>query len=54
MKTFEFKVTIEMQWNDKKSNALQKLHDWIEHYGHTSSSFGFEFKEVTNVKDSDQ
>ncbi len=53
MKVFEFKVTMEMQWNSTKSEALAKLKSWLEHEGHTAPSFGFEYKEVGPIKDSD-
>lgn len=26
--------------------AQDMLHGWLEHYGHTATSFGFEFKTV--------
>lgn len=32
---------------DKGQRQMQaRLHDWLETYGHTSVSFGFEFKTV--------
>lgn len=47
MKNHQFKIKIEMQWNSKKKEAYEKLKEWLEHHGHTSSSFGFEFKELS-------
>lgn len=52
-KTQEYKVTIEMQWNTTKRAAYDKLKSWLEHYGHTSTGHGFEFKELSNVGDNE-
>lgn len=47
MTSGEFKVKIEMQFKCTKREAYDKLKSWLEHYGHTSSGHGFEFKEVS-------
>lgn len=49
MKTFEFKVKMEMQFNCKKNEAYDKLKSWLEHNGHTATGHGFEFKEVDYI-----
>jgi len=50
-KQHEFKVKIEMDWNATKREAYTKLKNWLEHNAHTSSSFGFELKEISNLGD---
>lgn len=53
MKQFEFKIKMQMEWNCKKTEAYNKLKDWLEHNAHTTSSFGFELKELSNLGDKD-
>lgn len=47
MKDREFKVKIEMHFACTRREAFNKLKSWLEHYGHTSTGHGFDFKEVT-------
>jgi hypothetical protein len=50
----DFYVTIHMRTDltENKMHARDRLHRWIETYGHTSVSHGFEFIETINVIDS--
>jgi len=37
-------IEIEVHWFVEPEQARDRLHRWLETYGHTSVSFGFDFK----------
>lgn len=51
MKILEFKVSVEPQFSMTKREAFEKLKRWIENNAHTTSSSGFEFKEIKYLGD---
>lgn len=49
MKKQEFVVKVEPHWSMTKMELYKKLKAWIEHYGHTASSYGFDFEEIRYI-----
>lgn len=41
-------VTIESDLIESAQDAVDRIHSWLETYGHTAPSHGFEFKSVTS------
>lgn len=42
-----FFITIEADLPETPQQAVDRVHRWLETYGHTAPSHGFEFKSVT-------
>jgi hypothetical protein len=41
-------LTIESDLIESPQDAVDRIHGWLETYGHTAPSHGFEFKSVTS------
>lgn len=50
-KTHTFYVTIDPHFPMSEREALDKIHSWLETYGHTSVGHGFDLKSVSIAKE---